>query len=106
MSSVGVANDTGMRVVRMQQPRPPAYRRVDFLVYKVNQIILRQQDDFRLGFGDEVANFTAFKTGDVLAQETGAVYTAQQDGEAIVFPNAKVALGQRAVLTLLPAQLP
>ena len=106
MSRFAAAKDAITRLVCEQQPRWPAYRSDDFSVYKVNQIILRQQDDFRLGFGDEVANFTAFKTGDVLAQETGAVYTAQQDGEAIVFPNAKVALGQRAVLTLLPAQLP
>lgn len=89
-------------VCEPKPPRPP-HQLEDFTIYRVNQIILRKQEDFRLGFGDDVPNFTAFNKGDVLAQETGAEYKAEHDGEAIVFPNAKVALGQRALLTLIPA---
>ncbi|ASP37294.1 succinylglutamate desuccinylase [Bacterioplanes sanyensis] len=105
MSRFAAAKDAITRLVCEPQPNWPSYRAEDFSIYKVNQVILRQQEDFRLGFGDDVPNFTAFQQGDVLAEESGALYTAQQDGEAIVFPNAKVALGQRAVLTLLPAEL-
>lgn len=74
-------------------------------IYRVNQVINRQQDDFELHFEDDTPNFTDYPEGTVLASETGATYKAEQDGEAIVFPNAKVALGQRALLTVVPTRI-
>ena len=62
-------------------------------------------DDFRLNFADDTPNFTDFKKGDLLASETGTDYRAQVDGEAIVFPNDKVPVGQRALLTVKPCEL-
>ncbi len=105
MTRFAAADKAINQLVSEPQPSWPEYRAEDFSIYRVNQVILRQQEDFSLGFGDDVPNFTAFKEGEVLAQESGATYMAQQDGEAIVFPNAKVALGQRALLTLVPTQL-
>lgn len=83
----------------------PAYRREDFLLYRVNQVINRTHQDFRLNFADDLPNFSDFAQGEVLAEEPGQCYVAEQDGEAIVFPNAKVALGQRALLTVVPGEL-
>lgn len=76
-----------------------------FDIYRVNQIINRQTETFELCFDDDTPNFTDYKQGTILAKDGDISYSAQQDGEAIVFPNAKVALGQRALLTVVPASL-
>ncbi len=76
-----------------------------FLLYRVNQIINKTKDDFRLNFADDVPNFTDYQAGTLLAEESGHAYHAEVDGEAIVFPNAQVALGQRALLTVVPTKL-
>ncbi|RUO35429.1 succinylglutamate desuccinylase [Aliidiomarina sanyensis] len=72
----------------------------DYHVYQVLRSINRTQADFSLNFPDDVANFTSFAKGDVLARDGDIVYQAEQEGESIIFPNAKVALGQRALLTV------
>ncbi|GGW76113.1 succinylglutamate desuccinylase [Alteromonas halophila] len=74
-------------------------------IYRVNQVINRQQEAFELHFDDDTPNFTDYAKGTVLASEPGRQYEAQQDGEAIVFPNARVAIGQRALLTVVPTTL-
>ncbi len=74
-------------------------------LYRVNQVINRQEHEFKLHFDDDTPNFTDFRAGDLLASEPNKQYCAQQDGEAIVFPNAKVAIGQRALLTVVPISL-
>lgn len=74
-------------------------------IYRVNQVINKHKDDFALHFADDTPNFTDYEKGTVLATETGETYEAQFDGEAIVFPNANVALGQRALLTVVPTTL-
>lgn len=77
----------------------------EFDIYRVNQIINRESEDFELCFPEDEPNFSDYKKGTVLARDGDKHYVAQQDGEAIVFPNAKVALGQRALLTVVPATL-
>lgn len=74
-------------------------------VYQVQRSINRTQEDFQLNFPDDVANFTPFNQGDLLARDGSEAVYAEQDGEAIIFPNAKVAIGQRALLTVLPVAL-
>lgn len=74
-------------------------------IFTVNQVIIKQQEDFKLHFDDEIENFTGFKKDSVFASETGAIYKAEYDGEAIVFPNAGVEKGQRALLTVIPFDL-
>lgn len=74
-------------------------------VFEVSQEVIKGQDDFVLHFDEDVANFTEFNNGDLLASESGKDYRAQQDGEAIVFPNANVTIGQRALLTVIPYEL-
>ena len=74
-------------------------------IYRVNQVINRNEEAFKLHFDDDTPNFTDYPKGTVLASEPGTDYVAEQDGEAIVFPNAKVAIGQRALLTVVPTTL-
>lgn len=83
----------------------PPFDEQQLLLYRVNQVINREKEDFSLHFADDVPNFTDYSAGTLLASEPGVEYRAQQDGEAIVFPNAKVALGQRALLTVVPTTL-
>lgn len=81
------------------------YTDSDFLIYEVNQVINKQQDDFVLNFAADAANFSDFPKDHLLAFETGCEYRAQYEGEAIVFPNADVEIGQRALLTLIPTNI-
>lgn len=77
----------------------------DFLIYKVNQVINKQQTDFCLNFAPDAPNFSDFPKDHLLAHETGCEYRSQFEGEAIVFPNADVEIGQRALLTVIPTQI-
>jgi len=74
-------------------------------IYRVNQVINKRKEDFALHFADDTPNFMDYAEGTCLASESGAQYVAQQDGEAIVFPNAHVEIGQRALLTVVPTTL-
>ncbi|GAB5379828.1 MAG: succinylglutamate desuccinylase [Aliiglaciecola sp.] len=92
-------------LITEKMPTFPEFSAEKTELFRVNQVINKQHDDFKLHFDDETPNFTDFKQGDVLASESGKEYLCEQDGEAIVFPNANVALGQRALLTVVPTQL-
>ncbi|MFT6735902.1 MAG: succinylglutamate desuccinylase [Kangiellaceae bacterium] len=83
----------------------PHFSQCNMEIYVVNQVINKQHDDFCLHFDDNIANFATFSKGDIIASETNCEYRAQHDGEAIVFPNANVAIGQRALLTVIPYEL-
>lgn len=85
-----------------------AFKPSTHFIYQVLRSINRTQEDFVLNFADDVANFTWFDEGYVLARDGDTEYPAQRGGEAVIFPNAKVALGQRALITVRqvdPAQL-
>jgi succinylglutamate desuccinylase len=71
----------------------------------VHKEVVKHNESFKLTFADDVANFTAFNQGDVFATEDGTEIKADQNGEAIVFPNAHVANGQRALLTVVPTNI-
>jgi succinylglutamate desuccinylase len=71
----------------------------------VNQVINKQQLDFALNFTSDAPNFSDFPKNHLLASETGCQYHAQFEGEAIVFPNADVEIGQRALLTVIPTAI-
>lgn len=77
----------------------------DFEFYDVYRSIDRLSEDFSLNFADDVENFTQYPLGFVLARDGDTEYAVETPGEAIIFPNANVALGQRALLTVLPADV-
>ncbi len=81
------------------------YNKEDFSFFEIDQIIDRQFDDFRLHFADDVENFTDFPIGTVVATDGELEIKTQKQGEAIIFPNANVAIGQRALLTVIPVDV-
>ncbi|WP_419148941.1 succinylglutamate desuccinylase [Pseudoalteromonas 'SMAR'] len=80
------------------------YNAEDFEIFTVHRTINRTNTDFSFSFPDSAVNFTGFKQGELLARDGDKEYFAEVDGEAIIFPNANVALGQRALLTVLPLE--
>lgn len=82
-----------------------AYDEAEFNLFKVNRAIDKHNDSFEFFFADDVVNFTSFPVGFKLASEGDIDYKIEAEGEAIVFPNAKVANGNRAVLMVVPTTL-
>lgn len=75
--------------------------------FRVVDELRRVGDDFTLGFDDEVANFTAFDVGRVIARDGAAGATVVADAPVyVVFPNANVERGARAALLARPAPGP
>lgn len=105
MSRFQQAKETLTHLVTQSELALPAFDESTFHIYRVNQIINKTHESFALHFADDTPNFTDYGKGTLLASENGTEYRCQQDGEAIVFPNANVALGQRALLTVVPTTL-
>lgn len=105
MSRFALVTETMKHFICGQPIETKPFDNNDMLIYKVNQVINKHSDDFVLDFSDDLPNFSTFEKDALLAHETGAEYRAQYDGEAVVFPNANVALGQRAILTVVPTTL-
>ncbi len=83
----------------------PAYNADDFSIYEIYQTINRNHEHFELTFADDVENFTDFPLGTVLAIDGNEEIKTQKEGEAIIFPNTDVAIGQRALLTVTPTHI-
>lgn len=81
------------------------YNKNDFSFFEIDQIIDRHHQDFSLHFSDEVENFTDFPIGTVIATDGDIKVKTKKQGEAIIFPNANVAIGQRALLTVVPVEI-
>jgi succinylglutamate desuccinylase len=81
------------------------YDEQDFHIYEIYQTINRHHQDFSLHFADDVENFTDFDLDYVLATDGDIEHKVKKQGEAIIFPNANVALGQRALLTVVPTSI-
>ena len=77
----------------------------DFSIFEIYQTINRQGEKFVLNFADDVDNFTDFPLGHLLATDDDVEIRVKKEGEAIIFPNAEVAIGQRAMLTVIPTTI-
>lgn len=106
MTQFSQVRETLTRLVSGQDLELTPYQAEDFNLYEISQVIDRHHEDFSLTFADDVENFTDFPQGHVLAIDGENEIKTQQDGEAIIFPNANVAIGQRALLTVTPTTLP
>ncbi|WDE03472.1 succinylglutamate desuccinylase [Thalassomonas viridans] len=81
------------------------YNSDDFSIFEIYQTINREQENFTLHFADDVENFTDFPEGYLLATDGDTEHRVKKAGEAIIFPNAAVAIGQRALLTVIPTDI-
>jgi succinylglutamate desuccinylase len=70
-------------------------------VFTVVDQLTKQSDAFELLVAADVANFTAFAKGTVLARDGDYRYVVQYDEERLVFPNATVKPGLRAGLMVI-----
>ena len=77
----------------------------DFNLYEVRRSIDKSTQAFKLHFADNIENFTTFDVGTLLASDEGVEYKVEVEGEAIIFPNPKVAIGQRAMLMVKPVSV-
>ncbi|MBL4829241.1 MAG: succinylglutamate desuccinylase [Aliivibrio sp.] len=74
--------------------------------YQVSRTLTKRSDEFKLTFPNNQANFSFFPQGHLLATDIDSTqYHAIEGGEAVVFPNADVAINQRAALLVKPVQL-
>jgi len=105
MASFSQVKQTLTAFVSGQELDLKPYQKEDFYIFEISQIINKHTDNFKLHFADDTKNFTEFALGEVMASDGETQYTANVDGEAIIFPNANVALGQRALLTVKPTQI-
>jgi succinylglutamate desuccinylase len=77
----------------------------DFNLFEALGDITKQSDNFKLFVDDAASNFTDYPIGTVLSTDTNEEYRTTQLGESVVFPNANVGNGQRAVLMVVPTSL-
>ncbi|WP_456269500.1 succinylglutamate desuccinylase [Kushneria sp. AK178] len=80
-----------------------AAKAVPLIRFEVIEEIMRESDDFRLCFAEEIANFTEFAPGMPLVRE--GTHGERCVGEIpvhVVFPNARVERGARALLLARP----
>jgi succinylglutamate desuccinylase len=97
-------DDVAVALAGLLRGAAPAAPRVQPQVFRVAQEVVKLSDDFRMGFGRDTPNFTAFKRGDVIATDGGTVHRVVHDEELVVFPNPDVRVGLRAALMVVRAQ--
>jgi succinylglutamate desuccinylase len=100
----GTKNTLTALISGVDLPTKP-FKSEDFCFYDVYRMVDRLTEDFSLNFSDDAENFTDFPIGYVLAEDGGKQHIVDTKGEAIIFPNAKVAIGQRALLTVIPLDI-
>jgi len=89
------------RLIQAQPVKQRAFNNNDYKVFKVKQEIIKENENYQLLLDDDVKNFTAFERGTVLASDkNGNDYVVEKNGEAIVFPNNHVPVGQRVGVLL------
>lgn len=93
------------QLITQTEPDLPDFSECPLDVFDVKQVIDKHSEAFSLYFADNIPNFTGFAKGTLLATDGDIEYRALEDGEAIVFPNAHVALGQRALLTVVACDI-
>ncbi|WP_051333594.1 succinylglutamate desuccinylase [Aliagarivorans marinus] len=84
----------------LRQPQQP---RLDFdthraYVYQVTEELTKLAEDFEFTFDDQLANFTEFSEGAIIAKQNGKATRIEGGARGVVFPNSQVALGHRAAL--------
>ncbi|SNY42209.1 succinylglutamate desuccinylase [Arsukibacterium tuosuense] len=98
--------DASLRaLIRNESVKAGTYSDAQFNMYKVYRSIVKQTQDFKLHFADDIENFTSYPPGTLLATDGDIEYRVEQEGEALIFPNANVAIGQRAMLMVIPASV-
>jgi succinylglutamate desuccinylase len=83
---------------------PVAWRH-EVAIYRVHRTLVKRTAELSFNFPDNLANFTFFSEGTHLGREPGQEFIAEAGGEAAVFANPNVAVGQRAALMVKKTRL-
>jgi succinylglutamate desuccinylase len=67
-------------------------------IFQVIDGLNKDAEDYQLNIATDFENFTSFDAGFKLTQSQLSEYLVRQDGDALVFPNTKIPVGQRAGL--------
>ena len=94
-----LASDAALR--RLIAGLAPATPNSTLKVFTVVGQIDKQSEQFKLHVAGDVANFTPFACGTVLAEDGDYKYEVLRDEERIVFPNPTVKPGLRAGLMVI-----
>lgn len=68
------------------------------IVFQVIDVLNKDAEDYQLNIAADFENFTSFDAGFKLSQSSLSHYLVRQEGDALVFPNTKLPIGQRAGL--------
>ena len=94
------------KLIQMEKPKVIAFDNDVYKVFQVKQEIIKANNEFKLLLDDDVKNFTSFNKGTLLASDgKNENYNVENDGEAIVFPNNNVPVGQRVGVLLQEVKL-
>ena len=74
----------------------------DVRIFDVVTALVKDDESYELSIKDDVKNFTQFDKGYRLAHSNRSKYVIEKEGDAIVFPNIKLPIGQRAGLIVRP----
>lgn len=69
-------------------------------LFEVIDVLNKDADDYRLNIASDEKNFTGYAQGFELACSSASHYIVKQDGDALVFPNTKLPIGQRSGLVV------
>ncbi|MCQ8876799.1 succinylglutamate desuccinylase [Pseudoalteromonas shioyasakiensis] len=105
MTKFAKTKETLIALITQNDVQYKEFNADDFELFSVHRSINRTQQDFSFPFPDDAVNFTGFAKGELLATDGQTCYYADVEGEAIIFPNADVAIGQRALLTVVPLEI-
>ncbi|MGO3229352.1 MAG: succinylglutamate desuccinylase [Oceanisphaera sp.] len=104
-SQVAALEHNLARLLQNPDWQPPQLDIAHMRVFKVQQEIVKKSERFCFHFSDEVANFHTFSPGTILAEDGKQQWRVGEKPQAVVFPNAKVALQQRAALMVEVTEL-
>ena len=72
-------------------------------LFAVSNEVLKLSDEFVLNLPDNVENFSELPVGYLLARDVGDKHEViNQPGARVIFPNPRVARGQRAAIVVVP----
>jgi succinylglutamate desuccinylase len=99
--------DNNLRcLIEDREPKMLAFNNEQYTVFQVKQEIIKANEQYQLHLDDDVKNFTSFTKGTLLASDgEDEQYIVENDGEAIVFPNNNVPVGQRVGVLLEEIEL-
>ena len=75
------------------------------LIFSVQEALIKDAEDYQLHISTELENFTPFEKGYLLAESSKSRYLIESTGDALIFPNATVPIGQRTGLVVRPKSL-